>query len=123
MLKRILYFTLLIMISAQSLPANAASDSLYTNATGTLSINDRDQIGMYLSRFGACYTADSASSSTHRYVFTDGWTDEMSKIKNKIRTGKIRVNGDYAVVIGSPYEMLLETVGKFKEVESHTLQG
>lgn len=55
--------------------------------------------------------------------FASWKSTEMSKIKNEIRKGKIRVNGDYATVVGSPYEMLLATIEKFEKVKSHTMQG
>lgn len=42
-----------------------------------------------------------------------------------MRKGKIRVSGDYAVMVGNPYEMLLHSIGKYdiKKDGALTLQG
>ncbi len=56
------------------------AEPLYTDMTDGLKTSERVNIGAYLTRFGACYTAKDSSSSTHRYIFDGDWTTEMSKI-------------------------------------------
>lgn len=72
-------FLLCLLVSCCLVPVSA-DDALYTDQTGQLKESERTALGSYLTRFGACYTAEGGDSSTHRYVFTDGWTDEMSQI-------------------------------------------
>lgn len=66
----------LLLVTAAA-PLGVTAEDTYTNMTDTLGLKDRSDIGSYLTRFGACY---KATDSPKRYVFTDGWSDDMSEI-------------------------------------------
>lgn len=57
-------------------------------------------------------------------VFKKFRREEINKQKTHVQKGKVRVNGDYLVLLGNPVEYLFHSIGKFdvNNVEELTLQ-
>lgn len=50
--------------------------------------------------------------------YRDFVTDTIKSYKNNMRKGHILVNGNYSTLLGNPYEMLLQSIGKFDGTSS-----
>ncbi|MBY0094922.1 hypothetical protein H7S74_30315 [Priestia aryabhattai] len=57
-------------------------------------------------------------------IFKKFRREEINKQKTHVQKGKVRVNGDYLVLLGNPMEYLFHSIGKFdvNKVEELTLQ-
>ena len=45
--------------------------------------------------------------------YQDFWNDLIKSYRNNLRCGHVLVNGNYSTLLGNPYEMLLQSIGKF----------
>lgn len=68
------------------------------------------------------YNRNSAIAKTD--LFIEFKTNTISEYCKHIRKGKPRITGDYGVIVGNPYEMLLHSIKKLDlhNLKSHTLQ-
>lgn len=45
--------------------------------------------------------------------YQDFWNDLIKSYRKNLRCGHVLVNGNYSTLLGNPYEMLLQSIGKF----------
>lgn len=93
--------------------------------------NNDDEFVTHLEKNATLTNANKMMADLYRHnsdfanteFFNDFKINEISEYVKHIKKGKLRITGDYCVLVGNPYEMLLHSVKPFNEhnLESKTL--